>query len=558
MSALAVEQVASHDAKLSESPDDSLSNYGLRANPFDDTFKQIDISTINPSMIDRAEPIPFFMGGDRRAVLDELMHLCQFSNNLVAVLGEAGVGKTALVYQAIIELSDTAQCCILRSSIMVSVDDVLLQLSQQLGIFVSDGASTDQMMAGIDRYQPSGAYQRVVVVVDDAHHLNADVLAAFVELLQRQSSSYLHVLLVGDSSLLLRLDELDKGEILAYDIPLCPFSVDELEHYLSFKLSAVGYQGAELFSYDAMQSIWRDTHGIPASVNQLAHNLLLSQSMSDGDDNKLGLPMGYMAIVVVLLAALIMAVFYVGDDISSPTDAVVDALASEDVASRAVEESVALQASEADLLIEESPPVGAGANTEIKVVAKAESQASSLASVSEPTMVAEPNKSAIATINAEVNAEVNTEVNAKIKQELTLKKAEPLALPPVQTEIASQSSSPSSVAGAAPATITTPLTNDEQAVMFWPEEAYTLQVMAAGQLPSLEKFVASQSNRNLLRIVAYRRNNAPWYVVLVGVYDSTDKARLAIGSLPKSQFNAKPWPRKISDVQRSVADFRRK
>ncbi|MFT5117244.1 MAG: DamX protein [Kiritimatiellia bacterium] len=557
MSALAVEQVSSNDTKLSESSDDSLSNYGLRVNPFDDTFKQIDVSTINPSMIDRAEPIPFFMGGDRRAVLDELMHLCQFSHNLVAVLGEAGVGKTALVYQAIIELSDSAQCCILRSSIMVSVDDILHQLSQQLGVFVSEETSTDEMMAGIDQYQPSGAHQRVVVVVDDAHHLSADVLAAFVQLLQRQSSSYLHVLLVGDSSLLLRLDALDKGEILAYDIPLCPFSVDELEHYLSFKLSAVGYQGAELFSYDTVQRMWRDTHGIPASVNQLARNLLISQSMSDGDDSRLGLPLGYMAIVVVLLAALIMAVFYVGDEVPSPADDVADALVGGNVVSLVVAESVAAKPSAVDLLVEEKVPVKAEAKAEVIAVTNEKPQRPSLVSAPESALDAEPNKSFIPAIKIEK------------KPKLALEKTEPIALqavklkpktPALQVVVASPSNSLPVVIAAAPTAVvsTTPLTNDEQAVMFWPEEAYTLQVMAAGQLPGLEQFVAGQANRNLLRIVAYRRNNAPWYVVLVGVYDSTDKARLAIRSLPKPQFNAKPWPRKISDVQRSITIFRRK
>jgi septal ring-binding cell division protein DamX len=299
--------------------------------------------------------------------------------------------------------------------------------------------------------------------------------------------------------------------------------------------------------------MWRDTHGIPASVNQLANNLLVSQSMSDGDDSRLGLPLGYMAIVVVLLAALIMAIFYVGDEVPSPADDVADTLVSANVASLAVEKHISAKPFEVDLMAEEKIPVEVKA--EIMAVTKDESQAPSLVLAAEQTLMAGPNKSAIAKIKAE------------IKPELKVEGAEPLVLPSVkikpkaptvETLIPSPPSAPLAVVKAAPATSTVPLTSDAQAVMFWPEEAYTLQVMAAGQLPGLEQFVAGQVNRNLLRIVAYRRNNAPWYVVLVGVYDSTDKARLAIRSLPKPQFNAKPWPRKISDVQRSITIFRRK
>ena len=102
MSELAVEKVSLNKGDVTH----SFSDYDFSDDPFADNFT---IEAINSIALSHSEPIPFFMGGDRRSVLDEVVHLCQFSQHLVAVLGEAGVGKTAFAYQAIVELHETAQ-----------------------------------------------------------------------------------------------------------------------------------------------------------------------------------------------------------------------------------------------------------------------------------------------------------------------------------------------------------------------------------------------------------------------------------------------------------------
>ena len=61
--------------------------------------------------------------------------------------------------------------------------------------------------------------------------------------------------------------------------------------------------------------------------------------------------------------------------------------------------------------------------------------------------------------------------------------------------------------------------------------------------------MAKQANKNDLRLVALNRNNKPWYVVVVGIYDNGSIARQSIQSLPQPQVNAGPWPRKISDLK---------
>ena len=548
MSELAVEKSSLQNADIPQ----PFSECGLSVNPFDDSANQRDISSPHLS----ADENPFFMGGDRRSVLDEVIHLSQFSHHLVSVLGEAGVGKTALVCQAVLELQETAQCCVLQSSVMLTVEEVLEQLISQLGLFVSDGASVDEMIAVVHQYQPVGLQQRVVIVVDDAHHLNSAVLALFVRLLQEQSTGYLHVLLVGDSSLLLRLDELDKGEVLVYDIPLCPFSVDELEYYLSFKLAAVGYQGAELFDYDMLSTIWRETRGIPASVNRAANTLLMNRVAVEDEGTRLGLPIAYMAILVVLLAALIMALFYM-DDEPLPQQSEPDALLSESGVSD--ESGKALITNEPSVVLEGATVFLPKPNQE-----STGGQPVDVTAVSEESIAIAPASAPVPLQENALQGDAVTEKPPVLAIDDSVNDEPVSSIENVSEPVANVVPSPadvqSSSALVAPkeSVVSRQLTVDEEAVLFWPKESYTLQVMAAGQLSGVKRFVSAQPNSRLLRIVRFERNGAPWYSVLVGVYDDVASARQAIAALPKSQSSAKPWPRKISDVQQNIESFRRR
>lgn len=536
-------------------PDASaLVDSDFSSDPFADIFYQ---STPEALLADDSEVVPFFMGGDRRSVLDEVIHLCEFSNNIVAVLGEAGVGKTMLAYQAALELQSMAESCFISASVMTSEDDILYKVAQQLGVFVST-EEHDGLQQAIAEYKPVGSHDDIVIIVDDAHHLGHSVLSALVDLLQNQKAQCFHVLLIGDSSLLLRLDEMDKGEVMVYDIPLCPFKLDELQQYLEFKLSVVGYQGAELFSYSTIENLWNDTRGIPASVNHTARQLLPG-GISDDDHKKLGMPLGYMAVLVVLLAALIMAVFYVGDEVSPEKNSDALPLASELETAVATEESqvnrVAEPSSESGLQVDEALRAENVGLDSVVAEEGGDTPGTEISDEADSAVKKEPAEQAVAgalpdaqnKLEQPVTETVTAEVEPKIPAPEPKIESQPVAEQPAELISDSNDKSTSIV-----------LTGDEQAVMLWPSEKYTLQIIGAGQFSGVQKFVESQPNKNLLRIVGFERQGEPWYVVLTGVYNSVAEARASVATLPEPQRRTKPWPRKISDVQSNIEQFRRK
>ena len=82
--------------------------YGLSMDPFADD-----------------QHFPLYTGGQRRQILDQLLHVCQFSNNLLVVLGGYSVGKTRMAQALIDSLDDADDICFLEGQVTSSFDSLM-------------------------------------------------------------------------------------------------------------------------------------------------------------------------------------------------------------------------------------------------------------------------------------------------------------------------------------------------------------------------------------------------------------------------------------------------
>ncbi len=530
-----------------------------------------------PDPFSDGDDVIFFAGADRRMLLDEVVHLCQFGNNLVALLGDEGVGKTIFLSQARYELAETAFCCFISGAATMSAEDIFRQIISQLELPATPSPSAGEMIATLRHSMAEGNLNRVVVVIDDAHLLSDSILSALISLLQGHQGNHFHVLVGGDKNLVERLDQFEIVDVLVYDITLNPFSLEETQEYLDFRLSMAGEQ--DLYDIDPTQleSLWKQSKGYPAAINQAAHAFLLRQDVDDDLDineeqRSSGLPLVHMVLLVVLLAALIMALIYLGDDNESPvvTEPEIKILdvppVPQSVTTDTSEIGVGSDGETSTQLVDVAKPVEeesskldvlsktdntqavAAPNIAPKPDAVSEKVDEVKAVVSNPS-VSEKAPSIPAIVTTQKETPVSTIDSAKESLKKELEK-EAQALQPNNKAVELQPSAPKAVK--APAS----LTSDEQQVMGWPDSGYALQIIAAGQKEGLDKFVTSQPNKNDLRLIKVMRNGKPWYVVVLGVYNDSALARNAIQSLPQNQVNGKPWPRKVSDIKKDIQAVR--
>ncbi|RMH49736.1 MAG: hypothetical protein D6685_18880, partial [Bacteroidetes bacterium] len=81
-----------------------------------------------------------------------------------------------------------------------------------------------------------------------------------------------------------------------------------------------------------------------------------------------------------------------------------------------------------------------------------------------------------------------------------------------------------------------------------PEDGYAVQLIALANRDRAEQFASEHGLEDAL-ILSITREEAPYTVVLLGVYPTYEDAQAAAEARPESLTNIKPWIRPIADLR---------
>ena len=128
------------------------------------------------------------------------------------------------------------------------------------------------------------AKQRVVLIVDEAHHLRNEVLEDLRLLTnyEMDSQNRLCLLLVGLTELRRRLSMAvheSLAQRIVVRVHLAGLSREELPDYLTHRLRLAGCE-LPLFEPPAVEALFQATQGMPRKVNRLAHYALSAAAIA--------------------------------------------------------------------------------------------------------------------------------------------------------------------------------------------------------------------------------------------------------------------------------------
>jgi type II secretory pathway predicted ATPase ExeA len=123
------------------------------------------------------------------------------------------------------------------------------------------------------------AGRKAVLVVDEAQHLNPDLLEELRLLgnLEARQGKAVQVVLTAQPSLLVTLGRPDLSSLsqrLAVRATVEPMSVAEAADYLVHQVRAAGSSPDEVIAEEARELLARGTRGVPRLLNQAAHEAL--------------------------------------------------------------------------------------------------------------------------------------------------------------------------------------------------------------------------------------------------------------------------------------------
>jgi general secretion pathway protein A len=243
--------------------------FNLRRNPFEIT------------------PDPSFLFPTKRhnEALAALYYGVRRHKGFVVLTGEVGTGKTLLV-RCLLELLRRAEVGFAYIfNPKLTPLEFLRYIARDLGLTVT-GKAKDELLLDLGGYLVERHRRKLttVLVVDEAHHLSAEVLEEIRLLtnLETSQEKLLQILLVGQPELDEKLDSVDLRQLkqrVALRCHLEPLHAQEAADYIRRRLQIAGAseESAQMiFQANAINQIHRHSRGIPRLINTICENALIS------------------------------------------------------------------------------------------------------------------------------------------------------------------------------------------------------------------------------------------------------------------------------------------
>ena len=479
----------------------------------------------------------FYADVNREQRLDLMQHLAPYSEVLVAI-GAPGVGKTTLLQQFVARASETWRMAVVTAQARMSRDEFMAQLMEGFGLAGDEGTPAEERRAGLVNHLRAlrQSAQVPILLVDDAHQLDAEVLELVLDLCEENDAGHLlSVILFGNPQLQSKLAApalapLQGRVAHTFDIP--PFSEQETARYIRHRMRAAGAQGEGPFNPALISKIHDASGGIPSLLNEMAHHII-SDSPAAAPERRRGAagarPAGggmdkrwiAVALAGVAVAALLLAGRF-GDDDAGDGDAGGEqpmALSLPETAGREGESRVLRDEGEEVMAMGEAPPAAPAPSEPV---------------FEAPMAAAEPPL-----------PEPVPETPAE---------ASPPPAPPVAA--AAPPPAPKAVEPT-PKPSTPPAAGDgikrEDWLRAQPPASLTLQLMALKDEKSVRRLIERHKLQDEAAYFRVQRKGQTLYAMVYGVYPSREAANRAAKKLPAGLVSGQPWVRSFKSIHEEIA-----
>ncbi|MDH5179960.1 MAG: AAA family ATPase, partial [Gammaproteobacteria bacterium] len=241
-----------------------LEHYGLNEPPF--------ASTLDERF--------FYPTGEINQQTNMLVHMTQYSDMLLLVTGDEGMGKTALLQHYLKSAHDNWHVSRVNANSMMDMDLLLFRIAEGFGLESLPGNSAELQELLLDKLSRLHANDILpVTIIDDADVLSQDAVELLYHLaeVRAEDGPMLHMVLFADPRIEATLQTSsvrNQVERMTHFIELQPLTEEETIQYINNRLRVAGVVDENLFAPKVFRKIFKMSGGVPARINELAHMAL--------------------------------------------------------------------------------------------------------------------------------------------------------------------------------------------------------------------------------------------------------------------------------------------
>lgn len=223
----------------------------------------------------------FFACAGSQQALNTLLIAAKNGEGFIKITGEVGTGKTLLCRKFMATLEPECVTAYIPNP-SLEPRSLMLALADELEIALAPDIEQHQLLKSITSrlVEHAVAGKQVLLCIDEAQAMPLETLEALRLLtnLETEKRKLLQIVLFGQPELNQKLQSpaiRQLAQRITFHYHLGPLTADDLEYYVSHRLSVAGFSGGRLFSRSAMRRLRRTSGGIPRLVNILSHKALM-------------------------------------------------------------------------------------------------------------------------------------------------------------------------------------------------------------------------------------------------------------------------------------------
>lgn len=228
----------------------------------------------------------FFPSEKHQEALDSLIYAINARKGFVVITGEIGSGKTTVCRALLNRLNvSTKVALILNTSL--NAKELISTALEDYGVEPVKGTKA-RLISQLNDFliQELSDDNNVVLMIDEAQNLSRRVLEEIRMLsnLETEKEKLIQIILVGQPELRekLRLKSLDQfRQRITVHYHLSPLSKEETEAYIKHRITQVCKNGCDVFTQDALNTIYEYSNGIPRIINLICDRSLLNGFISN-------------------------------------------------------------------------------------------------------------------------------------------------------------------------------------------------------------------------------------------------------------------------------------
>ena len=235
------------------------------------------------------DPRFLYLSESHHAAIKRILQALRRREPFLVLSGDIGTGKTTLCRALLEQLDKTAFSSLVLNPFL-SIDELLRQILVDYGVVSREGmlserfasATKHELITTLSEFLITIAPLRgsAVVIIDEAQHLRPEVLEELRVVAGMHSDSrLLQVVLVGQPALLDVLAAADLRQLdqrISLKAMLQPLDRDDVEHYISHRLTVAGESVSVVFERSAIKRLHALSGGVPRVINLLCDRALMA------------------------------------------------------------------------------------------------------------------------------------------------------------------------------------------------------------------------------------------------------------------------------------------